>query len=115
VPTLAGRVHIYYRYAYDFIVTRAAPSVTRMSPIALRIRELREAQGISQRELADRARVHQPNLSRLEAGIATRVDLATLERIANALGVDASLLVRHERGAATPEPRRGRRTRKPHD
>jgi transcriptional regulator with XRE-family HTH domain len=58
-----------------------------------RIRALREAKGWSQRELARRAKVRQPSLSAIETGQAKRIDVAMLERIANALGADLVDLV----------------------
>lgn len=76
-----------------------------MTPITLRIRELREAKGWSQSELARQAGVRQAMLSELEAGKRQRVDLAVLERIAAALEVDPALLL-----VTTPAPeRRSRR------
>lgn len=60
-----------------------------MSPVnGSRIRELREARELSQRELARRAGVRQPSLSAIENGQAKRVDVVMLEDIAKALGVD---------------------------
>lgn len=64
-----------------------------MTPIRLRIKELREARQWSQRDLADRAGVRQATISQAEAGVG--INLATLERIADALGVDAGYLIVH--------------------
>jgi transcriptional regulator with XRE-family HTH domain len=58
-----------------------------MTPLRLRIRELREKAGWSQAELARRARVGQATVSRIEAGATKGVDLQTLERLARALKV----------------------------
>lgn len=63
-----------------------------MTPITLRVRELREAKGWSQAELGRRAKVRQAMLSELEAGKRQRIDLAILERLALALEVDPALL-----------------------
>jgi HTH-type transcriptional regulator/antitoxin HipB len=52
--------------------------------IGERIRALREAQGLSQRELGERVGSTQPAIARLEAG-GVNPSLATLERIATAL------------------------------
>ena len=64
-----------------------------MSPIVLRVRELREAKGWSQRDLARRAKVRQATLSAIEAGHTTGIDFATLERLARALAVDPGYLI----------------------
>jgi len=52
------------------------------------IRELRESQGLSQRELADQALVSVQAISRLENG--KLVSKITLMRVCKALGVPAS-------------------------
>jgi transcriptional regulator with XRE-family HTH domain len=72
----------------------ACPPVT---PISLRLRELRTAKGWSQSELARRSGVPQYTISRLEAGEQESINLAHLEQLATALEVDAALLIRHER------------------
>lgn len=74
-----------------------------MTPISLRLRELREAKGWSQNELARESGVPQYTISRLEAGERESVNLLQLEKLATALGVNAALLIVHE-----PE-KRGRR------
>ena len=69
-----------------------------MSPIRLRVRELREAQGWSQVELSERAGgVRLATISDYESGRIKRPDLAILERLAEAFGVEPGfLLVRDE-------------------
>ncbi len=69
-----------------------------MTPISLRLRELREASKLSQSELARRSGVAQYTISRLESGEQGSVNLLHLESLANALGVDAALLIQHRRG-----------------
>jgi transcriptional regulator with XRE-family HTH domain len=64
-----------------------------MTPITLRVRELREAKGWSQAELARRAKVRRAMLNELEAGKRQRIDLSILERLAGALEVDPALLL----------------------
>lgn len=63
-----------------------------MTPISLRLRELREAAELTQQGLADRAGVRQATISELENPDtdAGRVKLSTLERLADALGVEPS-------------------------
>ncbi len=64
-----------------------------MTPLTVRIRELREAKAWSQRELARRAGIRQATVSQLETGQARRIDLDTLEKIARALGCPAGYLI----------------------
>jgi transcriptional regulator with XRE-family HTH domain len=74
-----------------------------MSPISLRLRELREAAGLSQVALAERAGVRQATVSDLETGKSKGIDFATLEALADALGTTAEQLLVHT-------PRRRRRS-----
>ena len=57
-----------------------------MSPLRIRLPELREARSWSQAELARRSGVSQPTISAIESGKAAGVDFETLERLAVALG-----------------------------
>jgi len=68
-----------------------------MTPLVLRIRELREQKGWSQAELARRAAVAQSMVSRLERGQLQSVHLPTLEKLAAALGCDPGLLITKKR------------------
>jgi transcriptional regulator with XRE-family HTH domain len=70
---------------------------TALAPIHIRVEELREAKGWSQAELARRSGVPQPTISRIEAGESGSISLANLERLADALGVDAGYLILHTR------------------
>ena len=67
-----------------------------MTPIWIRLKELREAKKWSQAELARRSRVPQPTISRIEAGETRSVNLDILERLADALGTNAAFLIAHE-------------------
>jgi transcriptional regulator with XRE-family HTH domain len=64
-----------------------------MSPITLRLRALRERRRWSQAELARRAGIGQSAISKIEAGKTKGVDLATLDRLARALGVSPRSLI----------------------
>ena len=64
-----------------------------MTPLRFRLREARKEQDLTQLELAEKAGVRQAAISLLESGKATRVDLAMLERLANALGVEPAQLI----------------------
>jgi transcriptional regulator with XRE-family HTH domain len=66
-----------------------------VTPIHLRVKELRDAAGLSQTELAERAGVRRALVSDIERGENTNVKLETLEKLATALGVDAALLIIH--------------------
>lgn len=77
-----------------------------MSPIRLRILELRNAKGWTQGQLAERAGgVRQATISDYESGQVNRPDLRILERIADALEVDVGYLFVHERES---QKKRGR-------
>lgn len=58
-----------------------------MSPLTLRLRELRERRGWSQAELGRRAGIAQSIVNRLESGQTRSPSLDTLEQLAQALGV----------------------------
>lgn len=64
-----------------------------MTPLRLRVKELREAKGFSQLELARRAEVRPATVIAIEKGRTTGVDFDVLERLAVALGVDPGFLV----------------------
>ncbi|MEQ1780145.1 MAG: helix-turn-helix transcriptional regulator [Hyphomonadaceae bacterium] len=56
-------------------------------------RRLREKQGISQEELADRAGLHRTYISGVERGVRNPT-VVVLQKIADALGVELSTLTR---------------------
>lgn len=66
-----------------------------MTPVRIRLREIRESRQMTQAALAEAAGIRQATVSDIERGATTRVDLETLEKLANALGVDAALLIEH--------------------
>jgi transcriptional regulator with XRE-family HTH domain len=68
-------------------------------PISIRLRELREGKGMTQVALAERSGIPQATIWRIESGT-QRIDLRVLEALADALGVDAALLIKHQRGEA---------------
>ena len=53
---------------------------------AYRLREIREEQGVTQKELAERMDLTQPTISALESGDLDRSGLATLKSYVQALG-----------------------------
>lgn len=61
-----------------------------MTPIRVKLRELRTARGLTQQQLAESAGVHQGTISELEAGKTARIDFAVLDRLCGALA-DAPL------------------------
>lgn len=77
---------------------RRIPIMIPMSPIRLRVRELRKARGWTQVDLAHRAGVNQGTISRIEAGVTRGIDLDTLEKLARAFGVSPARLLK-----ATPK------------
>ena len=68
-------------------------------PILIRLREMREGKGMTQTQLAEKSGIPQATIWRIESGT-QRIDLRVLEALADALGVDAALLIRHDRGKA---------------
>lgn len=60
--------------------------------VGANIKRLRKAQGISQEELADRARVHRTFVSQIERAVKSPT-LESLEKIAQGLGVALADLV----------------------
>jgi transcriptional regulator with XRE-family HTH domain len=71
-------------------------SSSLLSPITLRLREVRKDRKLTQAELSERSGVPQSTISRIEAGETGSISLANLERLADALGVNAALLIVHE-------------------
>jgi len=69
------------------------------------IRRLREAAGLSQRELARRLGCQQPAIARLEAGQVSP-NMRTLERIADALGLrlEWHMVDRYQAAATVVDP-----------
>lgn len=61
----------------------------------MKVRQLRQAQGLSQAALAKKARVSQPYLSQLEAGTrgSKSPGVVILQRLAKALGVPVAELL----------------------
>ncbi len=66
-----------------------------MSPIELRLRELRERRGWSQAELGRRAGVSASTVNRAERGETRTLSLGNLEKLAQALGVQPGSLLKH--------------------
>jgi DNA-binding XRE family transcriptional regulator len=57
-----------------------------------RLQRLREVAGLSQNELAKRAKVHRPLISILESGKQKSITLVQAQRLARALGVSLDVL-----------------------
>lgn len=64
-----------------------------MTPITLRIKELREAKGWSQVHLAEKAGVRRATVSAIENNLTSGIDFETLEKLANALGCNPGYLI----------------------
>ena len=64
-----------------------------MTPLTLRVRELRTRRGWSQAELGRRAGVAASTVNRVERGETTTLSLGNLERLARALGVSPRSLI----------------------
>ena len=72
--------------------------------LRLRVRELREAAGLTQEELARRVGVRQATVSAMEQGAVRRVDLDVIERLAGALGVSPCAVLGGDDGADDRPP-----------
>jgi transcriptional regulator with XRE-family HTH domain len=79
---------------YSISYTRAMQRA--MTPVRLRLKELREGKGWSQTELARRSGVLQGTISKMESGATGGVDFEILEKLADALGINAAVLIAHE-------------------
>ena len=64
--------------------------------LGLRVQRLRQAQALSQEELADRADVHRTYVSGVERGVRNPT-VTVLEKLANGLGVGLAELLIFER------------------
>jgi transcriptional regulator with XRE-family HTH domain len=64
-----------------------------MTPLTIRLRELRLAKGWTQAHLATAAGVTRATVNRIENGKPASIDLAVLEKLADALGVDPGFLI----------------------
>jgi DNA-binding Xre family transcriptional regulator len=64
-----------------------------MATTRIRLKELREARGWTQLELAERAGIRQATISEMETGRVRRVGLDTLDRLARALKVQPGELL----------------------
>jgi transcriptional regulator with XRE-family HTH domain len=79
-----------------------APSAEAGLQVATQVREIRRARHLSQRQLAGRMQVPRTYISKIENGKAIPT-LGSLERLAQALGVDVSQLVRDSRSRRDAE------------
>lgn len=67
--------------------------ISKLSPVRLRVKELRTAKGWTQARLATEAKVREATIGAIENGQTSGVDFGVLERLAVALGVDPGFLV----------------------
>ena len=72
-----------------------------MTPIHIKLRELRAEKGLTQEALAEIAQVRQGTISAIERNATSRIDLKVLERLADALGCEPGDLVER-----VPAPRK---------
>jgi transcriptional regulator with XRE-family HTH domain len=63
-----------------------------MTPVIVRLKELRLAKGWTQVELAERAGVRRATVSMLESGKTDSISFNTIDRLSRALEVDPALL-----------------------
>ncbi len=65
---------------------------------ATKLKEIREAQALSLRELADLSGIMHNTIWRIEAGQRKRTHPRTIRKLAQALGIEPSDLMRRARG-----------------
>ena len=94
--------------AVDATVTRPAPREAATSTLGPRIKALRDAMGLSLRDLSQRSGVSAPMLSQVERG-ETSPTLAVAEKIAAGLELTLSQLLRLDEGQHVAVSRAGRR------
>jgi transcriptional regulator with XRE-family HTH domain len=69
--------------------------------LALNLRKLRQAKGLSQEELADRAKIDRTYISALERSVYA-ASIEVVDRLARGLGVEASELLRRSSAPTKP-------------
>lgn len=86
----------------------------RMSPLVLRVRELRKALGLTQAEVAERAGVRRATVNRIENAKVTAIDFDVLEKLADVLGVEPGFIIVRSSGAtgSKPPPPKRQRSRR---
>jgi XRE family transcriptional regulator, regulator of sulfur utilization len=85
--------------------------IARNDAVGTRVRALREAMGLSLRDLAERTRVSPPMLSQVERG-ETSPTLAVAEKIATGLDLSLSQLLRLDEDGHVVVVRRGQRRKR---
>ena len=82
--------------------------------LTLRVREFREAAGLTQADLAERAGVRRATVNRIEKQRIKAIDMGVLEKLADALGIEhpGALITRVRDGATEPPPTRSYRRRR---
>lgn len=92
----------------SLVATKAPTGPTAPSAVGVRVRALREAMGLSLRDLAERSGVSAPMLSQVERG-ETSPTLAVAEKIAAGLELTLSQLLRLDEGEHVAISRAGGR------
>jgi transcriptional regulator with XRE-family HTH domain len=70
--------------------------MTAVTPIRIRLKEVRESRGLTQAQLAELAGVGRQAISSIENGHTASIAFDVLEKLATALGVNAAVLIEHE-------------------
>jgi putative transcriptional regulator len=76
-----------------------------VSPIDVRLRDLRKARGLTQVQVAEATGIDQSQISRIESGETTAMDFSVLERLCAVLRCEPGDLLER---AGRPRKRRGR-------
>lgn len=67
-----------------------------LSPITIKLREARDAAGLTQTELANKANVRQATISELENGNTRRIEFDVLDRLCRALRIEPGDLLKRK-------------------
>jgi DNA-binding XRE family transcriptional regulator len=98
------RVTFFPGLRYTIVDRVSATAYALGMSLVLRVRELREALGLTQAELAERAGVRRATVNRIENAHVTAIDLDVLEKLGDALGVEPSFLIVRASGGEGPDP-----------
>jgi DNA-binding Xre family transcriptional regulator len=102
----------FFPMSHSMIVDRvSATAYSLRVSLILRVRELREALGLTQAELAERAGIRRATVNRIENAHVTAIDLEVLEKLGDALRVEPGFLIVRASGEEGSDPTPSKRQR----
>jgi transcriptional regulator with XRE-family HTH domain len=81
-----------------FEPARSGGPIVKKLPVIQQVIRLRKRQGLSQSQVGKRMGVSQPAIAKLESGRIKNLQLATLQRIADALGGPLRITIKPQKG-----------------